>query len=117
MRTCTATTTAGSQSWMMGPSLAALIHIRSRRSTERFGQLYHSIEFMRPLCRDDIVAPETSAFAALMQMRRTGRSRLMVLHGGALFGIVTSRDLLDVLSLERELHQYKSGATGLLVPR
>ncbi len=72
---------------------------------------------MRPLCRDDIVAPETSAFAALMQMRRTGRSRLMVLHGGALFGIVTSRDLLDVLSLERELHQYKSGATGLLVPR
>jgi len=72
---------------------------------------------MRPLSRDDTVTPEVSAFAALMQMRRTGRSRLMVLYDGTLFGIVSSRDLLNVLSLERELHQNKSRATGLLAAR
>lgn len=63
------------------------------------------------------MTPETSAFVALMQMRRTGRSRLMVVHDGALFGILSSRDLLNVLSLERELHHYKPGESGLLMPR
>jgi len=41
----------------------------------------------------------------------------MVLRDGALFGIVSSRDLLNVLALERELHQSKSRATGLLAAR
>ena len=49
---------------------------------------------------------------ALMQMRRTGQSRLMVLHHGRLFGMVSSRDLLDILSLEQELHGYRSRPTG-----
>jgi Zn-dependent protease len=58
---------------------------------------------MSPLSADDAVSPEASAFAALTQMRRTGRSRLMVLRHGRLLGIVSSRDLLDILSLEQEL--------------
>ena len=59
---------------------------------------------MRPLSPDDTVAPEANAFAALTQMRRTGQSRLLVLHNRRLVGIVSSRDLLDVLALEQELH-------------
>jgi len=67
---------------------------------------------MRPLSGDDTVAPETNAFAALTQMRRTGHSRLMVLRGGALLGILSSRDLLEVLSLEQELHGRGRGTLG-----
>jgi len=60
---------------------------------------------MRPLCRDDILAPRADAFAALTQMRRTGQSRLVVLQHGALLGILSSRDVLRVLSFEQELEQ------------
>jgi len=63
---------------------------------------------MHPLSRDDTVAPEANAFAALTQMRRTGQSRLVVLHNRRLVGIVSSRDLLDVLSLEQELHPHSA---------
>ena len=69
---------------------------------------------MRPLSADDVVAPETNAFAALAQMRRTGQSRLMVLRGRQLLGIVSSRDLLEVLSLEQELRHSRSRFAGPL---
>ena len=72
---------------------------------------------MRVLVPEDAVTAETDAFTALMQMRRTGQSRLMVLHQGALSGIVSSRDLLDILSLEQELHRHGSRPTGSLVPQ
>ena len=74
-------------------------------------------QVMRPLSPDDVVGPDANAFAALAQMRRTGQSRLMVLHHGRLFGMVSSRDLLDVLALEQELHRHKSQRTGPLVPQ
>ncbi len=67
---------------------------------------------MRPLSRDDAVAPETNAFAALTQMRRTGNSRLVVLRQGALLGILSSRDLLQVLSLEQEARGRGHWGTG-----
>ena len=69
---------------------------------------------MRPLSADDVVAPETNAFAALAQMRRSGQSRLMVLRDRQLVGIVSSRDLLEVLSLEQELHHSRSRFSGPL---
>lgn len=55
---------------------------------------------MRPASADDTVAPETSAFDALAHMGHTGQSRLMVARNDRLLGIVSSRDLLDTLSLE-----------------
>lgn len=61
-------------------------------------------EIMRPLSSDDVVSPDADTFTALTQMRRSGQSRLMVLHHGRLLGMISSRDLLDVLSLEQELH-------------
>ncbi len=67
---------------------------------------------MRPLSRDDAVTPETNAFAALTQMRRTGHSRLVVLRHGALLGILSSRDLLQVLSLEQEMRGRKQRGAG-----
>jgi CBS domain-containing protein len=72
---------------------------------------------MRHLSPDDTVGPEADAFTALAQMRRTGQSRLMVLHHGKLFGMISSRDLLDILSLEQELQRYKAPPTSPLVPQ
>ena len=73
-------------------------------------------QIMRHLSPEDAVGPGTDAFATLMQMRRTGQSRLMVLHHGRLFGMVSSRDLLDILSIEQELHRYRSPPTNQLAP-
>lgn len=67
------------------------------------------VRIMRPLSRDDTVAPQTDAFTALEQMRRTGRSRLVAVQGGRLVGIVSSKDLLDVLSLDQELRRQRAG--------
>lgn len=61
------------------------------------------VRIMRPLSRDDVVTPETDSFAALEQMQRTGHSRLVVMQQGSLRGILSSRDLLDILSLDQEL--------------
>jgi Zn-dependent protease/predicted transcriptional regulator len=66
------------------------------------------VRIMRPLSRDDTVAPEADAYAALEQMRRTGQTRLVAMQGGRLVGIVSSKDLLDVLSLDRELGRRKT---------
>ena len=74
-------------------------------------------QIMRPFSPDDAIEPDTDAFAALMQMRRTGQSRLVVLHHGRLFGMVSSRDLLDILSLDQELRGYRSRPTGPPVPQ
>ena len=74
-------------------------------------------QIMRPLSPDDAVETDTDAFTALMQMRRTGQSRLVVLHHGKLFGMVSSRDLLDILSLDQELRGYRSRPTGPPVPQ
>jgi predicted transcriptional regulator len=74
-------------------------------------------QIMRHLSPEDAVGPDTDSFATLMQMRRTGQSRLMVLHHGRLFGMVSSRDLLDILSLEQELHRYRSPPTNQLAPQ
>ncbi len=60
-------------------------------------------EIMLPATADDRVAAESDALAALGRMQRTGRSRLFVVAGEALVGVVTLRDLLELLSARLEL--------------
>jgi Zn-dependent protease len=60
-------------------------------------------EVMRPCTPDDVVTPRTDALAALAQMRRAGRARLFVVEGGRLVGILSLRDMLQLLSVRREL--------------
>jgi Zn-dependent protease/predicted transcriptional regulator len=52
---------------------------------------------------DNSIGPDVPALAALMQMSRTGVSRLMVVDGAGLVGIITLKDLLQFLSLKTEL--------------
>jgi Zn-dependent protease len=49
------------------------------------------------------VGPDVPALAALAQMSRSGRSRLMVVDDTGLVGVITLKDLLQYLSLKTEL--------------
>ena len=49
------------------------------------------------------ISPDSQAMAALDSMNRTGSSRLMVVEKGRLVGIVTLKDLSEVLALRMEL--------------
>ncbi len=54
---------------------------------------------------EDVVAPAADALAALAQMRRSGKSRLWVVEQGRLVGILSLRDLMELLSTKLQLEQ------------
>lgn len=58
---------------------------------------------MEPCSPDNTIAPDTDAMAALALMSRSGASRLMVLEGDRLVGILALKDLLKFLALKVEL--------------
>ena len=49
------------------------------------------------LSPEDAIGPDAEVTAAMQQMRRTGRSRLMVLRADRLLGILSSRDVLNLI--------------------
>jgi hypothetical protein len=57
---------------------------------------------MEPCSPSNTVSPDADALAALMQMQRTGNSRLLVIDQGRLTGILSLRDMLQFLSLKLE---------------
>lgn len=52
---------------------------------------------------DNTIEPQADAMKALSLMNRTGNSRLMVVEGGRLVGIISLKDMLELLSLKVEL--------------
>ncbi len=56
-----------------------------------------------PTGPENTVAPKTDAVKALSIMRQSGNSRLMVVEGDRLVGIVALKDLLSFLSLKMDL--------------
>ena len=50
-----------------------------------------------------VIGPDTEAMAALSVMNETGNSRLLVVENGRLAGIVTLKDLMEVLALRMEM--------------
>jgi Zn-dependent protease/predicted transcriptional regulator len=52
---------------------------------------------------DNTVTPETDAAEALTKMRRTGESRLLVVDGDRLAGMLTLKDLLEFFALKLEV--------------
>lgn len=61
---------------------------------------------------DDMVSPDVDALVALGQMRRTGRTRLYVVRAGRLVGILSLRDMLELLSTKLELGGDPISAAG-----
>jgi Zn-dependent protease/CBS domain-containing protein len=60
-------------------------------------------ELAQPCSGENTVHPEMDAMRALSVMNRTGNSRLMVVDGGRLVGIVTLKDMLKFLDLKIDL--------------
>lgn len=60
-------------------------------------------EVATPCSADNTVHVDTDALVALSIMNRTGNSRLLVMDGGRLVGIITLKDLLKLLALKLDL--------------
>lgn len=65
-----------------------------------------------PCSADNTVGPETDALEALGLMSRSGASRLLVVEGDRLVGIIALKDLLRFLALKVELEDGKATLTG-----
>jgi len=66
-------------------------------------------DILRPLSKEDKVAPGSDALQALTKMNRTGRARLLVVEDGHLAGLLTLKDLLAFFALKVELEEVAGG--------
>lgn len=60
-------------------------------------------EIASRVCAENAVAPETDTMKALALMKQSGATRLLVVDGERLVGIVTLKDLLNFFALKIEL--------------
>jgi CBS domain-containing protein len=60
-------------------------------------------EIMEPCSEDNTVAPETDTLEAMTKMQRTARTPLLVVSRGQLLGILSLRDLLELLTHRLEI--------------
>jgi CBS domain-containing protein len=51
---------------------------------------------------DQLVSPRDSAWQAFLKIARNGRRRVAVVDEGVLVGVVTQRDLQDVVTADRD---------------
>lgn len=61
---------------------------------------------------ENTVRPGADAMEALSRMSRTGASRLMVVDGDRLLGILTLKDLLQFFALKMELEEGRRPLAG-----
>ena len=66
---------------------------------------YRVADILKPCSRENTVSLREDAIKALSLMSSTGNSRLMVLDGDKLAGIVTLKDLLQFLALKIDLEE------------
>jgi len=60
-------------------------------------------DILKPCSTDTVIPAETDAVNALSQMNRTGSSRLLVVEGDRLAGVISLKDMLKFLSLKVEM--------------
>ncbi|OPY04868.1 MAG: putative zinc metalloprotease Rip3 [Syntrophus sp. PtaB.Bin001] len=65
-------------------------------------------EIAKPCTADVTIGPDEDAVHALAIMSRTANSRLLVVDGERLVGIITLKDMLQFLSLKLELGDWKA---------
>ncbi len=66
-------------------------------------------QITRSCSSDNSIAPDADAMEALSAMSRTQASRLMVVEGDALRGVLALKDLLDFFSMKIELEGHGEG--------
>lgn len=84
--------------------VSGIVDVRAAKSVprERWDQR-RVAEIATPLAQENTIRPDAGAHAALELMQRTGQSRLLVLDGDRLVGIVSLKDMLRILGLRIDL--------------
>jgi Zn-dependent protease/CBS domain-containing protein len=84
--------------------LVGCITTREVKEVPRAEWEQHTVKELSKSCtNENTIAPDADAMAALALMSRTRNSRLMVVEGEHLVGIITLKDLLQFLSLKLDL--------------
>lgn len=85
--------------------LTGCIFLKQIASIPREEWTQHTVGAIALPCSTDItIGPEEDANKALEVMNRTGNSRLLVVNGDELAGIISLKDMLALLSLKMELN-------------
>lgn len=85
--------------------LTGCIFLKQLASIPREEWAHHTVGALALPCSKDItIGPEENANKALEVMNRTGNSRLLVVNGDELEGIISLKDMLSLLSLKMELN-------------
>lgn len=88
--------------------LLGCISIRQVKEIPQPAWSQHSVgEIAQHCSSSNTIDPEADALKALSIMSRTGNSRLMVVKGQRLVGIITLKDMLELLSLRMDLEDYQ----------
>ncbi len=84
--------------------LIGQISIDAIRGTDRKQWPWKTVaDFMQPVTPDVIVDPHTDAADAIERMRQLGEQSLIVMHNQQFVGLVSMRDLLQLLSMKLRL--------------
>lgn len=87
-----------------GGELVGCLTIRSLKDVPRGEWPRRTVGEVAAGCSEaTVIGPETEAMAALSLMNETGNSRLLVVENGRLAGIVTLKDMMEVLALRMEM--------------
>lgn len=89
--------------------LVGCITVRQAAEVPREEWREHTVGEVAGPCTPDItIGPDEDAVRALAVMSRTENSRLLVVEGERLAGIITLKDMLQFLSLKLELRDWKA---------
>jgi len=92
-------------------TLVGCITSRQVRNVPREQWDQHRVEdILAPCSIENTIPPDTDAMKALSIMNRTGNSRLLVVDGDHLMGIVTLKDMLKFLNLKLDLEGEESSS-------
>jgi len=97
-----------------GDRLAGCVTTRDVREVPRADWAMRTVGEAAGRCTDGaVIEAGADAMAALTKMARTGASRLMVVDGGRLLGIVSLKDLMAFLARKLELEGESPAGNGL----
>lgn len=91
-----------------GEILAGCITTRQLRQVPKAEWSTKTVGEVANACSaDNTIDPATDVIKVLSQMNRTGNSRLMVVEGNKLAGIIALKDIMNFLSIKLDLDQYE----------
>jgi Zn-dependent protease/predicted transcriptional regulator len=89
-----------------GGKLLGCVTINQVKTVTRPEWAAHRVGELASACSaDNTIGPDADVMAAMAQMQRTGRSRLLVAEGGKLDGIISLKDIMSYISLKMELEE------------